>query len=58
MSQKLEPNHEGDFTFSVEEPFVLDSGGMLCPVTLHYAWYGAVNEARDNVIRHAAALCQ
>jgi homoserine O-acetyltransferase len=56
MSQKLEPNHERDFTFAVEEPFVLDSGGMLCPVTLHYAWYGAMNEARDNVILVCHAL--
>ena len=36
----LEPTLEGEFTFSTDEPFRLDSGGALQPVTLHYAVYG------------------
>jgi homoserine O-acetyltransferase len=56
MSQTLQPDHEGDFTFAVDEPFVLGSGGALRPVTLRYAWYGATNEARGNVILVCHAL--
>jgi len=40
----LEPTLEGDFTFATDEPFHLDSGGALQPVTLHYAIYGKLRE--------------
>jgi homoserine O-acetyltransferase len=56
MSPFLAPTHEADFTFAVEEPFDLDSGGVLRPVTLRYAWYGAMDEARANVILVCHAL--
>jgi homoserine O-acetyltransferase len=56
MSAPIAPSHEADFTFAVEEPFALDSGGTLRPVTLHYARYGAMNEARSNVILICHAL--
>jgi len=39
-----EPTLEGDFTFAVDTPFRLDSGGELQPVTLHYAIYGKLRE--------------
>jgi homoserine O-acetyltransferase/O-succinyltransferase len=56
MSDRLEPSFEGDFTFGGEAPFTLDGGGALSPVTLHYAWYGAMNAGRDNVILVCHAL--
>jgi len=40
----LEPTLEGDFTFAVDEPFRLESGGALQPVTLDYAVYGKLRE--------------
>ena len=40
----LEPTLEGDFTFAADEPFRLESGGGLQPVTLHYAVYGKLRE--------------
>ena len=45
---------EGDFVF--EEPFPLDGGGVLESATLHYALYGELNEAGDNVVFVAHAL--
>jgi homoserine O-acetyltransferase len=40
----LEPTLEGDFTFAADEPFRLESGGALQPVTLRYAVYGKLRE--------------
>ncbi len=40
----LEPTLEGDFTFAADEPFRLESGSALQPVTLHYAVYGKLRE--------------
>ena len=40
----LEPTLEGDFTFATDTPFRLESGGVLQPVTLHYAVYGTLRE--------------
>ncbi|MSQ96405.1 MAG: homoserine O-acetyltransferase [Gemmataceae bacterium] len=56
MTDKLEPTFEGDFTFADAAPFALDSGATLSPVTLRYAWYGAMMPARDNVILICHAL--
>lgn len=50
----IEPTYEGDFAF--DESFALDSGAILQPLTLHYARYGTMNEARDNVILVCHAL--
>ncbi|HEX4945975.1 MAG TPA: homoserine O-acetyltransferase [Blastocatellia bacterium] len=48
--------YEGDFTLNQGEPFRLLSGATLPHVTLHYAIYGALNEARDNAILVPHAL--
>lgn len=46
----------GDFSFPAEEGFALESGGRLCPATVHYAVYGEPNKARDNVVLVCHAL--
>lgn len=51
-----EPTFEGDWTFARLEPFALQAGGALQPVTLHYAIYGELNERRDNAILVCHAL--
>jgi len=56
MSLAIEPTFEADFTFAAEEPFRLVTGGSLQPVTLRYAIYGELNEARDNVLLVCHAL--
>jgi homoserine O-acetyltransferase len=52
----VEPTKEADFTFAQDEPFRLSAGGELRPVTLHYAVYGRMSPARDNVILVCHAL--
>jgi len=52
----IEPAVEADFTFAVDEPFRLEGGGCLQPVTLRYAVYGRLNEARDNALLVCHAL--
>ena len=44
------------FTFAEDEPFVLESGATLNPVTLAYETYGRLNEARSNAILVLHAL--
>jgi homoserine O-acetyltransferase len=56
MSVALEPTFEADFTFAKDEPFRLSAGGGLQPVTLRYALYGELNEARDNALLVCHAL--
>jgi homoserine O-acetyltransferase len=56
MISILEPTVESDFTFAHDEPFRLMAGGVLQPVTLRYALYGQLNEARDNAILVCHAL--
>jgi len=56
MSERLEPTVEADFTFGYDEPFRLSGGGTLQPVTLRYALYGELNEARDNALMVCHAL--
>jgi homoserine O-acetyltransferase len=51
-----EPTGEADFTFATDRPFELTGGGVLGPVTLHYAWYGEMSPARDNVLLVCHAL--
>jgi homoserine O-acetyltransferase len=52
----LQPTREGDLTFSRSEPFRLDGGGSLQPVTIRYAVYGELNEQRDNAVLVCHAL--
>lgn len=52
----IEPTQKGDFLFAEKEPFRLDAGGELQPVSLHYAIYGSLNSARDNAILVCHAL--
>jgi homoserine O-acetyltransferase len=56
MSSVIEPTVEADCTFATEEPFRLDCGGKLQPVTLRYALYGQLNQARDNALLICHAL--
>src|SRR2546426_12746109 len=56
MSVAIEPTFEADFTFANDEPFRLVAGGSLQPVTLRYAIYGELNEARDNAVVVCHAL--
>ena len=56
MSVALEPTVEGDCTFGSDEPFRLDAGGTLQPVTLRYALYGELSKARDNALLVCHAL--
>jgi homoserine O-acetyltransferase len=56
MSVAIEPTFEADFTFANDEPFRLSGGACLQPVTLRYALYGELNEARDNALLVCHAL--
>ena len=44
------------FSFAQEEPFQLESGATLGPVTLAYETYGTLNEDRSNAILIVHAL--
>lgn len=44
------------FTFAQDEPFVLESGATLSPVTMAYETYGALNADRSNAILICHAL--
>ncbi len=44
------------FTFAEDEPFTLDSGAALSPVTLAYETYGTLNADRSNAILICHAL--
>lgn len=56
MTQAIAPTYEASFTFAEDEPFRLEAGGYLQPVTLHYAVYGTLNPQRDNAILVCHAL--
>jgi homoserine O-acetyltransferase/O-succinyltransferase len=56
MGHAIQPTVEADFTFATTEPFQLERGGGLQPVTLHYAIYGDLEKNRDRVILVAHAL--
>jgi homoserine O-acetyltransferase len=56
MTQVVQPTVEADFTFATTEPFTLERGGSLQPVTLHYAIYGDLERNRDRVILAGHAL--
>jgi len=44
------------FTFAQDEPFALESGATLSPVTLTYETYGRLNKDKSNVILICHAL--
>ena len=44
------------FTFAEDEPFCLESGASLSPVTIAYETYGRLNADRSNAILVAHAL--
>ncbi len=48
--------HPQAFTFAEDEPFRLESGAALSPVTLAYETYGRLNAARSNAILICHAL--
>ncbi|HMK29475.1 MAG TPA: homoserine O-acetyltransferase, partial [Terriglobales bacterium] len=52
----FEPSLEGDFLFAEHEPFRLEAGGSLQPVSLHYAIYGSLKAVPDNVVLVCHAL--
>ena len=54
MGQVIQPAVEADFASA--EPFVLERGGSLGPVTLRYAIYGDLERNRERVILVAHAL--
>jgi homoserine O-acetyltransferase/O-succinyltransferase len=56
MNLISEPTFDGEFTFAVDEPFLLTGGANLQPVTLHYTTYGKLNRERDNAILVCHAL--
>ncbi len=47
---------EKTFTFAEDEPFCLESGATLAPVTITYETYGRLNEDRSNAILVCHAL--
>jgi homoserine O-acetyltransferase len=55
-SATIAPTVETDFTFAGGEAYRLSEGGLLQPITLRYALYGTLNEARDNAILVCHAL--
>src|ERR1044072_9708839 len=55
MSTNIEPTCEADCTFARVDGFRV-SGGELSPLTLRYALYGRLNEARDNAVLVCHAL--
>ncbi len=56
MDDPILPTFEGNFVFAEDEPFVLESGGYLQPVMLHYAIYGRLNDEFSNAILACHAL--
>ncbi len=56
LNPALALTYEGDFTLAQQPPFRLLSGELLPEITLHYALYGTLNQARDNAILVPHAL--
>lgn len=52
--QVRQPGFEGDFL--LPEEFPLEAGGVLCGAKLHYALYGEINAAADNLVLVCHAL--
>ncbi|MGL4648170.1 MAG: hypothetical protein ACRC1H_02080, partial [Caldilineaceae bacterium] len=44
------------FTFALDEPYLLESGATLAPVTIAYETYGRLNADRSNAILICHAL--
>ena len=56
VALEIQPTLEAEFTFAQEQPFVLERGGQLQPVTLRYAVYGELARNRDRVVLACHAL--
>jgi homoserine O-acetyltransferase len=56
MSAAPDLSFEGDYTIAADDPFHLNVGGSLAPVTLRYTIYGKLNERRDNAVLACHAL--
>lgn len=56
MAAILKPTVDANLSFAAAEPFRLDCGAELSPVTLHYTMYGELNRRRDNAILVCHAL--
>ena len=56
MSEALQPTREGDLTLAFGEPFCLEAGGELQPISIRYAVYGGLDERRDNAVLVCHAL--
>ncbi len=52
----LQPTREGDVIIARDAPFRLETGGSLQPISIRYAIYGELNEARDNAVLICHAL--
>lgn len=53
------PSYEGEYNFTFAEPpnpFILESGIPLGPITVNYQTYGTLSPSRDNAIYLAHAL--
>jgi homoserine O-acetyltransferase len=56
MGAGLRPTREGDITFAKDEPFQLEAGAALQPVSIRYAIYGELNAHPENTILVCHAL--
>ena len=52
----MQPDREGDLTLACHNPFRLDVGSVLQPVTIRYAMYGELNRDRSNAVLVCHAL--
>lgn len=50
MQQHVIDNNSGDYQFTDNSPFILESGEQLSSLTLVYETYGQLSGAKDNVI--------
>ncbi|MCX7671378.1 MAG: homoserine O-acetyltransferase [Anaerolineae bacterium] len=56
MARNLGLTQTQYLTFAQDEPFVLESGATLSPVTIAYETYGTLNAARSNAVLVCHAL--
>jgi len=52
----VQPDREGDLVFACHNPFWLEAGGELQPVTIRYAMYGELNREASNAVLVCHAL--
>jgi homoserine O-acetyltransferase len=56
MSMPLQPTRESDVIIARDEPFHLEAGGSLQPVSIRSDIYGELNESRNNAVLICHAL--